>query len=96
MFAFREKWGEHARREKVDYEYDGTVVLVNDNATFAAAGIIGKAPRAGIAYKFSPREATTVVEEIKVQVGRTGALDAGGGHAAGERRRRDDHARLTS
>jgi DNA ligase (NAD+) len=74
VFAFREKWGEHERREKVDYEYDGTVVLVNDNATFAAAGIIGKAPRAGIAYKFSPREATTVVEEIKVQVGRTGAL----------------------
>jgi DNA ligase (NAD+) len=74
VFAFREKWGEHTRREKVDYEYDGTVVLVNDNATFAAAGIIGKAPRAGIAYKFSPREATTIVEDIKVQVGRTGAL----------------------
>jgi DNA ligase (NAD+) len=74
VFAFREKWGDHARREKVDYEYDGTVVLVNDNATFAAAGIIGKAPRAGVAYKFSPREATTIVEDIKVQVGRTGAL----------------------
>jgi DNA ligase (NAD+) len=74
VFAFREKWGESARREKIDYEYDGTVVLVNDNATFAAAGIIGKAPRAGIAYKFSPREATTIVEDIKVQVGRTGAL----------------------
>jgi DNA ligase (NAD+) len=74
VFAFREKWGEPARREKIDYEYDGTVVLINDNATFAAAGIIGKAPRAGIAYKFSPREATTIVEEIRVQVGRTGAL----------------------
>ncbi len=74
MFAFRDHWAEPTRREKIDYEYDGTVVLVNDNATFAAAGIIGKAPRAGIAYKFSPREATTIVEEIKVQVGRTGAL----------------------
>jgi DNA ligase (NAD+) len=74
VFAFREKWGESARREKVDYEYDGTVVLVNENATFAAAGIIGKAPRGGIAYKFSPRETTTIVEDIKVQVGRTGAL----------------------
>jgi DNA ligase (NAD+) len=74
VFAFREKWGEPARRGKVDYEYDGTVVLVNDNATFAAAGIIGKAPRGGIAYKFSPHETTTVVESIKVQVGRTGAL----------------------
>jgi DNA ligase (NAD+) len=74
VFAFRDHWAEHARREKLDYEIDGTVVLANDNKIFAAAGIIGKAPRAGIAYKFSPREATTVVEDIKVQVGRTGAL----------------------
>jgi len=74
IFAFRDHWAEHARREKVDYEYDGTVVIVNDNAIFVSAGIIGKAPRAAMAYKFSPREATTVVEEILVQVGRTGAL----------------------
>jgi DNA ligase (NAD+) len=74
IFAFRDHWAEHARREKVDYEYDGTVVIVNDNATFARAGIIGKAPRAAMAYKFSPREVTTVVTEILVQVGRTGAL----------------------
>jgi DNA ligase (NAD+) len=72
VFAFRDHWAKH--REKLDYEVDGTVVLVNDNKTFETAGIIGKAPRAGIAYKFSPREATTVVEDIKVQVGRTGAL----------------------
>lgn len=71
-FAFREDWVKH--REKLDYEIDGTVVIVNDNATFARAGIIGKAPRAAIAYKFSPREATTIVTDIKVQVGRTGAL----------------------
>jgi DNA ligase (NAD+) len=72
VFVFRDYWAKH--REKLDYEVDGTVVLVNDNKTFATAGIIGKAPRAGIAYKFSPREATTIVEDIKVQVGRTGAL----------------------
>ncbi len=74
VFAFRDYWAEPKRREKVDYEYDGTVVLINDNKTFEKAGIIGKAPRAGIAYKFSAREATTVVEDIKVQVGRTGVL----------------------
>jgi DNA ligase (NAD+) len=74
VFKFREHWGEHARREKVDYEYDGIVVIVNDNAVFERAGIIGKAPRAAMAYKFSPREATTIVLDIKVQVGRTGAL----------------------
>jgi DNA ligase (NAD+) len=72
--AFRDHWADEKNREALDYEVDGTVILVNDNKTFAEAGIIGKAPRAGIAYKFSPREATTIVEEIKVQVGRTGAL----------------------
>ena len=74
IFAFRDHWAEPARREKLDYEIDGTVVIVNDNATFARADIIGKAPRAAMAYKFSPRDATTVVEDILVQVGRTGAL----------------------
>jgi len=72
--AFRDHWADEKNREALDYEVDGTVIFVNDNKTFAEAGIIGKAPRAGIAYKFSPREATTIVEDIKVQVGRTGAL----------------------
>jgi DNA ligase (NAD+) len=72
VFEFRNYW--EKCREKIDYEIDGTVVIVNDNAVFLAAGVIGKAPRAAIAYKFAPRESTTVVEDIKVQVGRTGAL----------------------
>jgi len=72
VFAFRDYWAKH--RERLNYEIDGTVAIVNDNAVFARAGIIGKAPRGAIAYKFSPREATTVVLDIKVQVGRTGAL----------------------
>ena len=74
IFAFRDHWAVPSRRDKLDYEIDGTVVIVNDNATFEQAGIIGKAPRAAMAYKFSPRDATTVVEDIVVQVGRTGAL----------------------
>ncbi len=72
VMDFREYWATH--REKLDYEIDGTVIIVNSNAVFSAAGVVGKAPRGAIAYKFSPREATTVVLEIKVQVGRTGAL----------------------
>ncbi len=72
VFEFRDHW-EYAR-EKIDYEIDGIVVLANDNALFDRAGVIGKAPRAGIAYKFPAREATTVVEDILVQVGRTGVL----------------------
>ena len=72
VFEFRNYWERH--REALPYEIDGVVVLLNDNAVFEVAGVVGKAPRAGIAYKFSPREATTVVHAIKVQVGRTGAL----------------------
>ncbi len=72
VFDFREYWAKH--RERLDYEIDGAVVIVNENAVFDRAGIVGKAPRGAIAYKFSAREATTVVLGIKVQVGRTGAL----------------------
>ena len=62
------------KREKFSYEIDGIVVTINNNEIYEKAGIVGKAPRAAIAYKFSPKEATTVVEDIKIQVGRTGTL----------------------
>lgn len=62
------------KREKLDYDIDGIVVSLNDNRLYEEAGVIGKAPRGAIAYKFSPKEATTIVEDIKVQVGRTGVL----------------------
>jgi DNA ligase (NAD+) len=72
VFAFRDAW--EKKRENLPYEIDGIVVLVNDNRLFEEAGVAGKAPRAGIAYKFSPRQATTIVQDVKVQVGRTGIL----------------------
>ncbi|MBI2406015.1 MAG: NAD-dependent DNA ligase LigA, partial [Candidatus Harrisonbacteria bacterium] len=72
VFAFRDYWAEH--RDKLAYEIDGIVVIVNDNKVFEDGAVIGKAPRAAMAYKFSPREATTVVERVIVNVGRTGAL----------------------
>lgn len=61
-------------REKLHYEIDGLVVLLNSNKSFEKAGIAGKAPRGAIAYKFPAKQATTIVEDIKVQIGRTGAL----------------------
>jgi len=73
IFKFHNHWS-GTNREKLNYEIDGIVVLVNSNEEYETAGVIGKAPRAGIAYKFSPREAATVVEDIKIQVGRTGVL----------------------
>ncbi len=72
VFEFRDYWQEH--RERLPYEIDGIVIILDDNDLYSEAGVVGKAPRAAIAYKFSPREATTVVEDIKVQVGRTGTL----------------------
>jgi len=74
VFKFRNYWGNEKNREKLPYEIDGIVAIINDSKILKAAGVIGKAPRAAIAYKFSPKEATTIVENIKVQVGRTGAL----------------------
>jgi len=72
VIEFRNYWEKH--REKLSYEVDGIVVLINDNKTFEDGGVIGKAPRAAVAYKFSPREATTIIEDITVGVGRTGVL----------------------
>ena len=63
-----------AVREKIPYEIDGIVVIVNSNRIFEKLGKVGKAPRGAIAFKFPGKQATTVVEDIKVQVGRTGAL----------------------
>jgi len=61
-------------REKLPYTTDGIVVVVNNNSQFERLGVVGKAPRGMIAYKFPAEEATTVVKDIVVQVGRTGAL----------------------
>ncbi len=69
---FRDYWEKH--RDKLDYEIDGIVVIVNDNRMFGKLGVVGKAPRAAMAYKFSPKESTTKVKDIIVSVGRTGTL----------------------
>ncbi len=61
-------------REKLPFEIDGMVIIINDNKIFKKLGVVGKAPRGAIAYKFPAREATTIVKDIIVQVGRTGAL----------------------
>lgn len=63
-----------AERKNLPYWIDGIVVTVNDRDLFTRLGVVGKAPRGSIAAKFAPEEATTIVEDIIVQVGRTGAL----------------------
>jgi DNA ligase (NAD+) len=72
VVEFHKHWTE--RREKLPYECDGVVVVINEVALHKKLGVVGKAPRYMTAYKFSGKEATTVVEDIIVNVGRTGTL----------------------
>ena len=69
---FRDHW--EKEREKLNYEIDGIVVQVNDNRIFNKLSVVGKAPRAAVAYKFSPRQSTTKLLDIMVSIGRTGTL----------------------
>jgi DNA ligase (NAD+) len=63
-----------SKRDDLDYEIDGLVIKVNSTALQDEFGATGKAPRWAIAYKYAARQATTKVNDITVQVGRTGAL----------------------
>jgi DNA ligase (NAD+) len=72
VIAYCEDWD--ARREKLPYEIDGVVIKVNSTAIQNELGFTSKAPRWAIAYKYPARQETTVVNDIRVNVGRTGAL----------------------
>jgi DNA ligase (NAD+) len=61
-------------REKLPYEIDGIVIKVNSTRMQERLGFTGKAPRWAIAYKYAARSGVTKVEDILVQVGRTGKL----------------------
>jgi DNA ligase (NAD+) len=63
-----------ARRSSLGYEIDGVVLKVDAQATQERLGYTGRAPRWGIAYKFTAQSAVTMVRDIIVQVGRTGKL----------------------
>jgi DNA ligase (NAD+) len=63
-----------AKRDELPYEIDGIVVKVDSVEQQRQLGFTAKAPRWAIAYKYPARQATTTVEGIEVQVGRTGAL----------------------
>ena len=72
-FAYWEHW-RGAAREKVDYQLDGVVVKVESRQQQEALGYTGKAPRFALAYKFPAEQVQTVLEDITLQVGRTGKL----------------------
>ena len=60
-------------RSGLNFNTDGAVIKLNDRAKFAALGVVGKTPRAAVAYKFAAEEAVTVVKDIVISIGRTGA-----------------------
>jgi DNA ligase (NAD+) len=72
VFAMIADWQD--RRQTLEYEIDGVVVKVNDFALQQELGFTSKFPRWAIAYKYPARQATTVVRDIGVYVGRTGKL----------------------
>ena len=72
MIAFHDDL--EARREAVDYEMDGVVIKVNDFSLRRFLGSRARTPRWACAHKFSPREESTTLVKIEIQVGRTGRL----------------------
>jgi DNA ligase (NAD+) len=72
VIAYWKEWQKRASKE--DYWMDGVVVKVNEKAYQDILGYTGKAPRFGIAFKFPAEQVTTVVEDIVLQIGRTGVV----------------------
>jgi DNA ligase (NAD+) len=72
VVEFWQEW--QKKKESQDYWIDGIVIKVNERNLQNVLGYTGKSPRWGIAFKFPAEQGTTVVEEVYVQVGRTGAL----------------------
>ncbi|MGH2447341.1 MAG: NAD-dependent DNA ligase LigA [Chloroflexota bacterium] len=62
-------------RERLPYEIDGAVIKIDSVAVQEELGVVGREPRWAIAYKFPPREATTTLKDIQVNIGRTGSVN---------------------
>jgi DNA ligase (NAD+) len=71
-WAFIQQW--EGKRDSLPYEIDGIVIKVDRTALQDELGFTGKAPRWAIAYKYAARAGITKLEDIRVQVGRTGKL----------------------
>jgi len=72
VLSFWKEWSE--KRDSMDYDVDGVVVKVDSTRQQNSLGRTAKFPRWSISFKFPARQATTQIKDIKIQVGRTGAL----------------------
>ncbi len=71
VIAYAESWKE--KRTGLKFNTDGLVIKLNDRKLFRELGTVGKTPRGAIAYKYPAEEATTIVKDIVISIGRTGA-----------------------
>jgi DNA ligase (NAD+) len=71
VMKFVHEWDK--KRLELPFNTDGLVIKLNDRKQFADLGIVGKQPRAAVAYKYAAEQATTVVKDIVISIGRTGA-----------------------
>lgn len=71
VIAVADEWEE--KRQTLPFNTDGLVIKVNDRAIHTRLGVVGKAPRGSIAYKYPAEQSTTKVKDIIISIGRTGA-----------------------
>ena len=71
IMNFVNDWGE--KRHDLPFNTDGLVIKINDRALYDSLGMVGKNPRGAVAYKYAAEEATTIVRDIVISIGRTGA-----------------------
>ncbi|PID31651.1 DNA ligase (NAD(+)) LigA [Candidatus Saccharibacteria bacterium] len=71
VMHFVDDW--EKKRHELPFATDGIVIKINDRAQFAELGVVGKQPRAAVAYKYAAEQATSVVKDIVISIGRTGA-----------------------
>ena len=71
IMRYVDEWDE--KRHALPFNTDGLVIKLNDRKLYHDLGVVGKAPRAAVAYKYAAEEATTVVRDIVLSIGRTGA-----------------------
>ncbi len=71
VVSYAKQW--ETKRHDLPFNTDGLVVKINDRGLYARLGVVGKAPRGAVAYKYAAEQATTKVKDIFISIGRTGS-----------------------
>lgn len=71
LMNFVDEWS--VKRDQLKFNTDGIVIKLNNRNRYRKLGVVGKAPRGAVAFKYAAEEATTTVKDIVISIGRTGA-----------------------